>query len=195
MLAAEREKVADAKADLEVVIEGANKKEKKLQDDLKEAEKTVEALKESTKAAHDSEYVMTRKLLYEKQVRRDLEIDLVVAMQTLQNDQITIAGLEAEMADLQEAAGYNMDMVVPRVNPEESSTLLDRLIVAPDRVTELLRSTGTTAAVGALSWVKLHFPDVDVGKLMDGPNEDADLHALELEVQAGAEKVVEHLDL
>jgi len=177
------------------VTVGANKKEKKLQDDQKEAEKTVEALKESTKAAHDSEYAMTRKLSYEKQVRRNLVIDLVIAMQTLQNDQITIAGLEAEMADLQEAAGYNMDMVVPRVNPEESSTLLDRLIAAPDRVTELLRSTATTVAVGALSWVKSHFPDVDVGKLMDGPNEDADLDALELEVQAGAEKVVECLDL
>jgi len=75
-----------------------------------------------------------------------------------------------------------MDMVVPRVNPEESSTLLDRLIAAPNRVTELLRSTGTTAAVGAQSKVKSHFPDVDVGKLMDGPNEDANLDALELEV-------------
>jgi len=30
--------------------------------------------------------------------------------------------------------------------------------------------------------VKSHFPDVDVGKLMDGPNEDANLDALELEV-------------
>ena len=62
---------------------------------------------------------MTRKLAYEKRVRRDLEIDLVVAMQSLQNDQVAIAGLEVEIADLKDAAGFIMDMVAPQENPKE----------------------------------------------------------------------------
>ena len=44
----------------------ANKKEKELQDDLKEARDAIRILKESTKAANDSEYAMTQKLAYEK---------------------------------------------------------------------------------------------------------------------------------
>ena len=87
----------------------ATKKEKKLQNELKEAKDAIRTLKESTKAANDCEYAMTRKLAYEKQVRRDLEIDLVVAMQSLQNDQVAIAGLEVEIADLKDAAGYKLE--------------------------------------------------------------------------------------
>ena len=99
----------------------ALRKEKKLQDDLKEAKGelkeakgAIKTLKESTKAANDSEYYMTRKLAYEKQVRKDLEIDLVAAMETLRNDQVAIAGLEMEMTNLKNAAGYVMDMVAPQ---------------------------------------------------------------------------------
>ena len=58
------------------------------------ARDAIKILKESTKAANDIGYAMTQKLAYEKRVRRDLEIDLVVAMQSLQNDQVAIAGLE-----------------------------------------------------------------------------------------------------
>ena len=174
---------------------GADKKEKELQDDLKEARDAIKILKESTKAANVSEYAMTWKLAYKKRVRRDLEIDLVVAMQSLQNDQVAIAGLEVEIADIKDATGYVMDMVVPQVNPKEPTLLLDRLIAAPDRVTDLLKSTGKTVAVGALSWEKSHYPEVEVTKIENGPNRDADLKALEAEVEATAEKVVEDLDL
>ena len=97
---------------------------------------------------------MTQKLAYEKRVRRDLEINLVAAMQSLQNDQVVIAGLEVEMTDLKNAAGYVMDMVVPHDNPEEPTPLLDRLMAAPDRVTDLLKESGKTAAIGALVRVK-----------------------------------------
>ena len=177
------------------VFVDANKKEKKLQKHLKEAEDAIKMLKESTKAANDSEYAMTRKLAYEKQVRRDIEIDLVVAMQSLQNDQVAIVGLEVEIADLKEAAEYVMDMVAPQANPEEPTPLLERLIAAPDRVTDLLKASGKTAAVGALSWVKSHYPEVEVAKIEAGPNRNANLDALEAEVEAAADKVVDDLDL
>ena len=116
-------------------------------------------------------------------------------MQSLQNDQVAITGLEVEIADLKEAAEYVMDMVAPQANPEEPTPLLDRLIAAPDRVTELLKASGKTAAVGALLRVKSHYPEVEVAKIEAGPNRDADLKALEAEVEAAAEKVVEDLDL
>ena len=90
-LEAERTKVKDANELLKSVCEGkngvyhdrrilisgnivnihwlidANKKEKALQDDLKEAKDTIWILKESTKAANDSEYAMTQKLAYESE--------------------------------------------------------------------------------------------------------------------------------
>ena len=44
----------------------ATKKEKKLHNELKEAKDAIWTLKESTKAANDSEYAMTRKLAYKK---------------------------------------------------------------------------------------------------------------------------------
>ena len=173
----------------------ANKKEKALRDDLKEAKDTIRILKESTKAANDSEYAMTRKLAYEKRVRRDLEIDLVLAMQSLQNDQVAIAGLEVEIVDLKEATEYVLDMVAPQANPEEPTPLLDRLIAAPDRVTELLKVSCKTAAVGGLLRVKSHYAEVEVTKIVAGPNRDTDLKTLEAEVEAAAKKVVEDLDL
>ena len=49
-------------------------------------------------------------------------------MQSLQNDQVAIAGLEVDIADLKDVAGYVMDMVVPQVNPEDPTPLLDQLI-------------------------------------------------------------------
>ena len=78
----------------------AEDRAKKLQDDLrrfavnlmvtkeelKEAKEAVRVLKESTAEAQQSESAISDKLAYEKCVRRDPEIDLVVAMQTLQND-------------------------------------------------------------------------------------------------------------
>ena len=62
-------------------------------------------------------------------------------------------------------------------------------------MTDLLKSTGKTTAVGALSWVKSHYPEVEVAKIVAGPNRDADLEALEVEVDAAADAVVADLDL
>ena len=175
------------------VFADANKKEKKLQKHLKEVEDAIKTLKESTKAANDSEYAMTRKLAYEKQVRRDLEINLVVAMQSLQNDQVAIAGLEVEIVDLKEAAGYIMDMVAPQDNPEEPTPLIDRLIAAPDQITDLLKASDKTAALGALTRVKSHYPEIEVAKIGAGPNRQADLKAIEVEVDAAVEKIIDDL--
>ena len=184
------------------MLADATRKEKKLQEDLKEAKEdlkeakgTIKTLKKSTKAANDSEYAMTQKLAYEKRVRKDLEINLVAAMESLRNDQVAIAGLEVEMTNLKNTAGYVMDMVVPQENPEEPTPLLDRLMVAPDRVTDLLKESGKMGAVGALVTVKSHYPEVEVTKLEAGPNREVDLVALEAEVEAAADKVVEDLAL
>ena len=116
-------------------------------------------------------------------------------MQSLQNDQVAIAGLEVEIADLKDAAGYIMDMVAPQENPKEPTPLIDRLIAAPDRVTDMLKVSGKTAAIGALLRVKSHYPEVEVAKIEAGPNREANLKAIEAEVEAFAVKVVEDLDL
>jgi hypothetical protein len=44
------------------------------------------------KEATDSEYVVSQKLAYEKRARRDLEVEFEVALKSLQDDQVTIAG-------------------------------------------------------------------------------------------------------
>ena len=62
-------------------------------------------------------------------------------------------------------------------------------------MTDLLKSTGKTTAVGALSWVKSHYPEVEVAKIVAGPNRYTDLKALEAEVDAVADAVVADLDL
>jgi hypothetical protein len=60
--------------------------------------------------------------------------------------------------------------------------MVDHLIAGPDRVTDLLKSTWKMAAIGAFSWVKSHYPDIEVAKVEAGPNEDTDLEALKVEV-------------
>jgi hypothetical protein len=44
------------------------------------------------KEAADSEYDVSQKLDYKKRARQDLEVNLEVALKSLQNDQVTIAG-------------------------------------------------------------------------------------------------------
>jgi hypothetical protein len=55
----------------------------------------------------DSEFALTQKLAYEKQARRDLEVSLEVALKSLQNDQVTIAGQEVVLKDLKNAAHFS----------------------------------------------------------------------------------------
>ena len=73
--------------------------------------------------------------------------------------------------------------------------MLDHLLVAPEKTTELLRETSYLAASGALVRVKSHYPEVNMSKIMDGPNPAADLDALEAEVDPAARKIVEGMQL
>jgi hypothetical protein len=57
---------------------------------------------------------------------KDLEVSLVVALQSLQNDQVAIAGLEVEVNDLKNATHHVMDKVVPQVAGEEPKPVIDR---------------------------------------------------------------------
>jgi hypothetical protein len=45
----------------------------------------------------DSEYAISQKLAYEKRAQQDLKVNLEVALKSLQNDQVTIAGHEVEL--------------------------------------------------------------------------------------------------
>jgi hypothetical protein len=67
---------------------------------LQEVEAGGQELKRAMKEAADSEYVVSQKLAYEKRARQDLEVNLEVALKSLQNCQVTIAGYEVELNDL-----------------------------------------------------------------------------------------------
>jgi hypothetical protein len=58
-----------------------------------------------------------------------------------------------------------MDMVVAQVAGDETKSVIDWLIAAPEKVAELLRATSMTAAVEALVHVKSHFTEVDMEKV------------------------------
>jgi hypothetical protein len=106
---------------------------------------------------------------YKKQARKDSEVSIVVALQSLQNDQVGIAGLEVEMSDLKNATNHVMDMVLPYVAVEEPKPLIDRLIVAPEKLTDLLRVSSLTNVVEALVRVKCHFHEVNMAKVRMAP--------------------------
>jgi hypothetical protein len=55
--------------------------------------------------------------------------------------------------------------VVAQVAGDETKSVIDWLIAAPEKVAELLRATSMTAAVEALVHVKSHFPEVDMEKV------------------------------
>jgi hypothetical protein len=64
-----------------------------LEVDLWAADVASEELKQMMKTNVDSDYVVCQKLAYEKQTQKDLEVSLVVALQSLRNDQVTLQGL------------------------------------------------------------------------------------------------------
>lgn len=104
----------------------------------------------------------------------------MVALQSLKNDQVAIAGLQVEVNDLKNAADNVMDMVVPQVAREERKPVIDRPI-------DLLRATSLTLAMESLVRVKSHFPEVDMVKVWEGPDEVKHLGAIEVVVQPTAE--------
>jgi hypothetical protein len=146
------------------------------------------------KEAADSEYVVSQKLAYEKRARQDLEVNLDVALKSLQNDQVTIAGYEVEMNDLKGTANYAMDCIAVPVDGDETKSVVDRLIDTPDRLLTLLKATSLATTTDALVRVKSHYPDVDMAKVKGGADVEKDFTALELQVQDAAMEVVDSLD-
>jgi hypothetical protein len=161
---------------------------------LREVKARGQELKRAMKEAADSEYAISQKLAYEKRARRDLDVEFEVALKSLQNDQVTIAGYEVELRDLKGAASYAMDCIAVPVDGEEAKSVVDRLIDTPDRLLTLLKVTSLAAATDVLVKVKSHYPDVDTAKVKGGSDAEKDLAALELEVQDVALEVVDSLD-
>jgi hypothetical protein len=105
-----------------------------------------------------------------------------VALKSLQNDQVTIAGYEVELRDVKGAANYAMDCIAEPDEGEKPKSVVDRLIEIRDRLLTLLKATSVAAATDALVRVKSHYPDVDMAKAKGGVDAEKDLAALELEV-------------
>jgi chromosome segregation ATPase len=190
MLAHFRKREDDLNNDLK------NTKEKacSLEVTLRDVEARGQELKRAMKEAADSEYAVSQKLAYEKRARQDLEVNLEVALKSLQNDQVTIAGYEVELNNLKGAANYTMDCIVVQIKGEESKSVVGRLIETPDRLLTLLKATSLAAATNALVRVKSHYPEVDMAKVKGGADAEKDLAVLELEVRDAAMEVADSLD-
>jgi hypothetical protein len=117
-----------------------------------------------------------------------------MALKSLQNDQVIIAGQEVELSDLKNAAHYAMDFIAVQVEGEEPKSALNRLIDIPDRLLTLLKATSFAAATDVLVRVKSHYLDVDMIKVKGGADATKDLEALELEVRDAAMEVMDTLD-
>jgi hypothetical protein len=147
-----------------------------------------------TKETINSEFAVIQNLAYEKQTRRDLEVSLKVALKSLQNDQVIIAGQEVELTDLKNATHYAMDMIAVQVEGEVPKSSLDRLIDIPDRLLMLLKAMSLAVTTDALVRVKTHYPEVDMVKVKGCVDTTKDLKALELEVRDAAMEVMDTLD-
>jgi hypothetical protein len=156
---------------------------------LREVEAGGQELKRAMKEAADSEYAVSEKLAYETGARRGLEVEFEVVLKLLQNDEMTIEGYAVDLNDLKGAANYAMDC-----EGEEAKSIVDRLVDTPNRLLTLLKVTSLAVATDALVRVKSHYPDVDMAKVMAGPDVEKDLIALELEVRDAAIEVMENLD-
>jgi hypothetical protein len=143
----------------------AKEKVRSLEVNLREAETGTEELKRLMKATIDSEYVVSQKLAYEKQARKDLEVNFEVVLKALQNDQVIFAGQEVELNDLKNAAHFVMDMVETQVVGKEPKPAIDRLLAAPQKSVDLLKVMSLTAATKSLVRVKSHHPDIDMVKV------------------------------
>jgi chromosome segregation ATPase len=175
-------------------LKNAKEKVRSLEVSLREVEAGGQELKRAMKEAADSEYVVSQKLAYEKRARRDLEVEFEVALKSLQNDQVTIAGYEVELRHLKGAANYVMDCIAVPAEGEEAKSVVDRRIDTSDRLLTLLKATSLAAAIDTPVRVKSHYPDVDMAKVKGGADVEKDLAALELEVQDAAMEVAYSLD-
>jgi chromosome segregation ATPase len=180
--------------DLNNALKNTKEKVRSLEVTLREVEAGGQELKRVMKEAADSGYVVSQKLSYEKQARRDLEVEFEVALKSLQNDQVTIAGYEVELRDIKDAANYAMDCIAVPTEEEEAKSVVDRRIDTPDMLLTLLKATSLVAATDALVRVKSHYPDIDMSKVKGGLDAEKDFAALELEVQDVALEVADSLD-
>jgi hypothetical protein len=139
-------------------LKNTKEKVRSLEVTLREVEAGGQELKQEMKEAADSEYVVSQKLAYEKRARQDLEVEFEVALKSLLNDQMTIAGYEVELRDLKGAASCAMDCIAVLAKGEEAKYVVDRLIDAPGRLLTLLKATSVAAAIDALVRVKSHYP-------------------------------------
>ena len=110
--------------DLNNDLKNTKEKVRSLEVTLREVEAGGQELKRAMKETTDSEYAVSQKLAYEKRARQDLEVNLEVALKSLQNDQVTIAGYEVELNDLKGAANYAMDCIAVPVEGGRPSLLL-----------------------------------------------------------------------
>jgi chromosome segregation ATPase len=101
-------------------LKNTEEKFRSLEVSLREVEPGGQELKRAMKEAADTEYAVYQKLAYAKRPRRDLEVEFEVAMKSLQNDQVTIAGYEVELRDLKGTANYAMDCIVVLAEGQEA---------------------------------------------------------------------------
>jgi hypothetical protein len=175
-------------------LKSTKEKVQNLEVTLQEVEDGGQELKRAMKEAADSEYAISQKLAYEKRACWDLEVEFEVALKSLQNGQVTIAGYEVELNDLKGAAKYEMDSIAVPAQGEEPKSVVDHLIETPDILLTLLKATSLAAATDALVRVKSHYPDVDVAMVKPGADTTKDLKALELEVRDAAMEVMDTQD-
>jgi hypothetical protein len=124
--------------DLKNDLKNTKEKVRSLEVTLREVEAGDQGLKRAMKEFVDSEYVVSQKLAYEKGARQDLEVNLQVALKSLQNDQVIIVGHEVELRDLMGAVNYAMDCIAVPVEGEELKFVVDHLIETPDMLLTLL---------------------------------------------------------
>jgi hypothetical protein len=87
-----------------------------------------------------------------------------------------------------------MDYIAVPAEGEEAKSIVDHLVVTPDRILTLLKATSLAAATDVLVRVKSHYPDVDMAKVKASPDAEKDLAALELEVRDATIEVMDNLD-
>jgi chromosome segregation ATPase len=151
-------------------------------------------LKWAMKEATESEYAISQKLAFETAARRGLEVEFEVVLKSLQSDQITIAGYEVELNDLNVAANYAMSCIPVPEEGDQQQCIIDRLVDTPNSLLLLLRETGLAATTDAFVRVKSHYPEVDMTKIKGGADTTKDLHTLELEVDEATTEVAESIN-
>ena len=169
----------------------------KLKAELKAAEAANAKQEELRIAAEAGESALSRKLAHHKAIHRDLEKDLVQAMQTLRSNVTTIAELKSELHALQEAATEVVEQITPE-DPAHPKTILERLKDTPLRVKALLKETAKACASGILTTCRILYPSAGLEPVAEGLPEDISDDQLQLAqaaVEPLAEKIAENMNL